>query len=256
MLEGCFPPALLERLFLLRPNPRFKSTSYTVKILSSYIIIALGIVLAAGALGISWDKLQWLVAALSVGLGFGLQEIFANFVSGIIILFERQIRVGDIVTINDLSGTVNKIRIRATTIISFDNKEVMIPNRQFITTALTNWSLSNTVTKIEFTIGVSYDADLDKAKSILHEIVRSCSFLAPDKPYKIFVTSLDASCVTITCEVFVNEIGNRKPAYDYLSTETLKRFAEAGIEVPFNQLDVTIKNLNNGSPLKIPATRT
>ena len=246
-------PALLERLFLLRPNPRFKSTSYTVKILSSYIIIALGIVLAAGALGISWDKLQWLVAALSVGLGFGLQEIFANFVSGIIILFERQIRVGDIVTINDLSGTVNKIRIRATTIISFDNKEVMIPNRQFITTALTNWSLSNTVTKIEFTIGVSYDADLDKAKSILHEIVRSCSFLAPDKPYKIFVTSLDASCVTITCEVFVNEIGNRKPAYDYLSTETLKRFAEAGIEVPFNQLDVTIKNLNNGSTLKVPA---
>ena len=244
-------PALMEKLFLLRPNPRFKSTSYTVKILSSYVIIALGIIFAAGALGISWDNLQWLVAALSVGLGFGLQEIFANFVSGIIILFERQIRVGDIITLNGLSGTVNKIRIRATTIISFDNKEVMIPNREFITAALTNWSLSNTVTLLEFAIGISYDADPDKAKAILHDIVRGCRYLTPEKPYKIYIKSLDASAVTIMCEVYVNEIGNRKPTFDYLSTETLKRFAKAGIEIPFNQLDVKIKNLDNREVLKI-----
>ncbi|MBO8414849.1 MAG: mechanosensitive ion channel [Proteobacteria bacterium] len=244
-------PSLMERMVMLKPNPRFKSTSYTVRILSSYIIIALGIVFAAGALGISWNNLQWLVAALSVGLGFGLQEIFANFVSGIIILFERQLRVGDIVTLNNLSGTVSKIRIRATTIVSFDNKEVLIPNREFITTALTNWSLSNTVTKVEFAIGVSYDADINKAKSILHQIVRGCKYLAAEKPYTIYVSSLDASCVTIMCEVFVNEIGNRKPTTDYLSTETLRRFAEAGIEIPFNQLDVKLKNLDNGQSLKI-----
>lgn len=244
-------PSLMERMVMLKPNPRFKSTSYTVRILSSYIIIALGIVFAAGALGISWNNLQWLVAALSVGLGFGLQEIFANFVSGIIILFERQLRVGDIVTLNNLSGTVSKIRIRATTIVSFDNKEVLIPNREFITTALTNWSLSNTVTKVEFAIGVSYDADINKAKGILHQIVRGCKYLAAEKPYNIYVSSLDASCVTIMCEVFVNEIGNRKPTTDYLSTETLRRFAEAGIEIPFNQLDVKLKNLDNGQSLKI-----
>ena len=112
---------------MLRSNNNTKSISYTLKLISSYVITALGIILAAGALGISWDKLQWLVAALSVGLGFGLQEIFANFVSGIIILFERQIRVGDIVTLNGLSGTVSKIRIRATTIVSFENMEVVIP---------------------------------------------------------------------------------------------------------------------------------
>ncbi len=246
-------PALMERLFMLRPNPRFKSTSYTVRILSSYVIIALGVIFAAGALGISWDNLQWLVAALSVGLGFGLQEIFANFVSGIIILFERQIRVGDIVTLNGLSGTVNKIRIRATTIISFDNKEVMIPNREFITSALTNWSLSNTVTMLEFAIGVAYGTDMIKAKAILHDIVRSCRYLTPEKPYKIYIKSLDASCVTIMCEVYVNEIGNRKPTYDYLSSETLRRFAVAGIEIPFNKLDVTIMNLQNGEKLSVPA---
>lgn len=238
-------PLLIERLFMLRSGVAAKSTSYTIKLITSYVITGLGIIFAAGALGISWDNLQWLVAALSVGLGFGLQEIFANFVSGLIILFERQIRVGDIVTIANLSGTVNKIRIRATTIISFDNKEVVIPNRQFITTALTNWSLSNTVTKIEFAIGIAYDADPNKAKDILRGIIRRCRDLNREKKPLVFIKSLDASAVTIMCEVFVNEIGKRKAVYDYLSTETLRLFKDHGIEIPFDQLDVTIRNLDN-----------
>lgn len=93
-----------------------------------------------GSLGVSWDKLQWLAAALSVGLGFGLQEIFGNFVSGLIILFERPVRIGDTVTIGTYSGTVSKIRIRATTITDFDRKEVIIPNKAFVTERLINWS--------------------------------------------------------------------------------------------------------------------
>ena len=238
-------PMLIERLFMLRSGVAAKSTSYTIKLITSYVITGLGIIFAAGALGISWDNLQWLVAALSVGLGFGLQEIFANFVSGLIILFERQIRVGDIVTISNLSGTVNKIRIRATTIVSFDNKEVVIPNRQFITTALTNWSLSNTVTKIEFAIGIAYDADPNKAKDILRGIIRRCRDLNREKKPVVFIKSLDASAVTIMCEVFVNEIGKRKAVYDYLSTETLRLFKDHNIEIPFDQLDVTIRNLDN-----------
>lgn len=238
-------PMLIERLFMLRSGVAAKSTSYTIKLITSYVITGLGIIFAAGALGISWDNLQWLVAALSVGLGFGLQEIFANFVSGLIILFERQIRVGDIVTISNLSGAVNKIRIRATTIVSFDNKEVVIPNRQFITTALTNWSLSNTVTKIEFAIGIAYDADPNKAKDILRGIIRRCRDLNREKKPVVFIKSLDASAVTIMCEVFVNEIGKRKAVYDYLSTETLRLFKDHNIEIPFDQLDVTIRNLDN-----------
>ncbi len=244
-------PALLERLFLLRFSVGHKSTSYTVRIISSYIITALGVIFSASALGISWDNLQWLVAALSVGLGFGLQEIFANFVSGLIILFERQIRVGDIVTLNGLSGTVNKIRIRATNIVSFDNKEVVIPNKEFITSALTNWSLSNTITMIEFAVGIAYDADPTKAKGILKSIVKSCKYLSHDKPPRIYIKSLDASSVTIMCEVFVNEIGNRKNTFDYLSEQTLKRFAKENIEIPFNQLDVKIKNLDTGDVLTV-----
>lgn len=244
-------PPLLERLFLLRFNLGQKGTSYTIKIISSYAITTIGLIVVASAIGLSWNNLQWLVAALSVGLGFGLQEIFGNFVSGLIILFERQIRVGDIVTLGSLSGTVNKIRIRATTIISFDNKEVMIPNKEFITTALTNWSLSNTITMIEFAVGVAYDADVEEAKRILTSIIKRCKNLAPEKSYRVYIKSLDASAVTIMCEVFVSEIGKRKDTFDYLSSETLRRFAKAKIEIPFNQLDVKIKNLDNGKELNI-----
>lgn len=243
-------PPLLERLVLLRRDSARKSTGYTVRIISSYIITALCIIFAAGALGISWDNLQWLVAALSVGLGFGLQEIFANFVSGIIILFERQIRVGDIITINGVSGTVNKIRIRSTSVNSFDDKDVMIPNREFITSTFTNWSLSNSVTMIEFCIGISYDADIDKAKFVLNDIVRNCKYLAPEKPYRIYIKDLADSCINIMCEVFVNEIGNRKSTFDYLSEYTLRRFDEAGIDIPFTRMDIMLRNAE-GQTLKI-----
>ena len=240
-------PLLIERLFMIRKGVEAKSTSYTIKLITSYTITTLGVIFAASALGISWDNLQWLVAALSVGLGFGLQEIFGNFVSGIIILFERQLRVGDIVTLSNLSGTVSRIRIRTTTITSFDNKEVVIPNKQFITSAVTNWSLSNTVTKLEFAIGVAYDADTNKAKDILRGIIRRCRDLNRDKKPLVFIKSLDASAVTIMCEVFVNEIGKRKAVYDYLSTEALRLFRDHNIEIPFDQLDVTIRNLDTNT---------
>ncbi|WP_159190571.1 mechanosensitive ion channel domain-containing protein, partial [Klebsiella pneumoniae] len=94
-------------------------------------------------IGIEWSKLQWLVAALGVGLGFGLQEIFANFISGLIILFEKPIRIGDTVTIRDLTGSVTKINTRATTISDWDRKEIIVPNKAFITEQFINWSLSD-----------------------------------------------------------------------------------------------------------------
>ncbi|MGN0908020.1 MAG: mechanosensitive ion channel domain-containing protein, partial [Succinivibrio sp.] len=240
-------PVLLERIFLWRAKgAQLRSTSYTVKIITSYAILAVGLISASGALGIKWENLQWLVAALSVGLGFGLQEIFANFVSGIIILFERQLRVGDIITLGSLSGKVSKIRIRSTTILSFENKEVMIPNREFITSALTNWSLTNTVTMIEFTVGIGYSSDVDKAKRLLHQILAKCRYLTKGMTPLVYVKSLDDSAVTISCEVYVTEIGNRKLTFDYLCSQTLKVFAENGIEIPFNQMDVNVKNLEQG----------
>ncbi|CAK8743762.1 hypothetical protein SODG_006898 [Sodalis praecaptivus] len=103
-------------------------------------------------IGIEWSKLQWLVAALGVGLGFGLQEIFANFISGLMILFEKPIRIGDTVTIRNLTGNITRINTRATTITDWDRKEIIVPNKAFITEQFVNWSLSDTVTRVVLSV--------------------------------------------------------------------------------------------------------
>ncbi len=125
-------PAFLE-IVLLRNLSMTPGGRYAAITLSRYIIVGLGIVIALGLIGGSWGQIQWLVAALGVGIGFGLQEIVANFISGLIILFERPIRVGDIVTVGETDGVVTKIQIRATTIRGWDRKELLVPNKEFIT---------------------------------------------------------------------------------------------------------------------------
>ena len=102
-----------------------------------------------------------------MGLGFGLQEIFANFVSGLILLVERPFRVGDIITINTLDGTVTRIRTRATTVLDFDNKEIVIPNKTFITGQVTNWTLSDDVTRLVIEVGVAHGSDSARVRELL-----------------------------------------------------------------------------------------
>lgn len=145
------------------------------------------------------DKLQWLAAALSVGLGFGLQEIFGNFVSGLIILFERPVRIGDTVTIGTFSGTVSKIRIRATTITDFDRKEVIIPNKAFVTERLINWSLSDTVTRVVIRLGVAYGSDLDKVKEVLLKAAHDHPKVMQEPAPAVFFTTFGASTWIMNC---------------------------------------------------------
>ena len=125
-------PGLLEMLLLHR-LPIDAGLRYTIGTVSRYVIIVVGAVVGCQSLGLAWVKVQWLIAAVSVGLGFGLQEIFANFVSGLIILFERPVRVGDVVTVGDVTGVISQIRMRATTITNWDRKEYIVPNKEFIT---------------------------------------------------------------------------------------------------------------------------
>jgi len=116
--------------------------------------------------------------------------------------------------------------------------------------ALTNWSLSNTVTKLEFSVGIAYGADPEKAKSILKRIINRCIYIEKSTAPLIYIKSLDDSAVTIICEVYVTEIGKRKLTNDYLCNETLKQFANEGIEIPFNQMDLHIKDLDQKEFIK------
>ncbi|EKF75592.1 hypothetical protein A11A3_01937 [Alcanivorax hongdengensis A-11-3] len=234
-------PGLLEVLVLSRFELR-QGTSYATRTLLSYVIVATGLMIALGTLGLSWDKLQWLVAALGVGLGFGLQEIFANFISGIIILFERPIRIGDVITIGNLDGTVSRIRIRATTIIDFDRKEIIVPNKVFVTERLINWSLSDTVTRIVLKIGFAYGSDLQKCRDIMLKAARDHRLVLRDPEPLVFFMGFGASTLDHELRVHVNDIGDRLVATDELNRHIDTLCREQGVEIAFSQLDVHIRH--------------
>ena len=234
-------PGLLEVLILSRLNMR-QGTSYAITSILNYAIIAIGAMAVFGALGVSWDKLQWLAAALSVGLGFGLQEIFGNFVSGLIILFERPVRIGDTVTIGTFSGTVSKIRIRATTITDFDRKEVIIPNKAFVTERLINWSLSDTVTRVVIRLGVAYGSDLDKVKEVLLQAAHEHPKVMPEPAPSVFFTTFGASTLDHELRLYVRELRDRSYTVDELNRAIDRLCRENDINIAFNQLEVHLRN--------------
>ena len=242
-IQGILEILLFSRVKLSQGTP------YTITTLLTYILVAVGGAWAFSTLGMSWSKLQWLFAALSVGLGFGMQEIFANFVSGIILLFERPIRVGDTVTINDVTGTVAKIRIRAITMIDPDRKEVIVPNKSFVTGQVTNWALSNTVTRLVVSVGVAYGSDLELVKRLLLQAAHEQpSVLKDPEPRALFLT-FGASTLDHELRVYVGQVSERNDTLDALNRRVNELFAENNIDIAFNQLDIFIKNKDTGEEI-------
>ena len=239
-------PGLLEVMVLSRLELK-QGSAYAISSLLAYSIVGGGVVAALGTLGVSWSKLQWLVAALSVGLGFGLQEIFANFVSGLIILFERPVRIGDTITLGNLTGTVSKIRIRATTVTDFDRKEIIIPNKTFITDQLINWSLSDTVTRVVLTYGVAYGSDHRLVHRLLRQAADENARVLADPEPQVFFMSYAESTLDFELRIFVNSLGDRLFATDEINCRVGELFAEHGIDIAFNQLDVWLHRAGGGA---------
>ncbi len=238
-------PGLLEVMVLSRLALK-QGSAYAITSLLSYVIAGSGVVMALGALGVTWDKLQWLVAALGVGLGFGLQEIFANFISGLIILFERPVRIGDTITLGNLHGTVSRIRIRATTVTDFDRKEIIIPNKTFVTDQLINWSLSDNVTRVVLSYGVAYGSDLALVHRLLREAAKDNERVLKDPEPQVFFLQYGASTLDFELRIFVNSLIDRLYAADEINVEVASRFQEHGVEIAFNQLDVRLHDAKGG----------
>jgi potassium efflux system protein len=235
-LPGVIEIGLLQRL-RMKQGSRYALTS-----LLQYGIVALGLSMALSTLGLRWSQVQWLVAALGVGLGFGLQEIFANFISGLILLFERPIRVGDFVTIGELSGRVIRIRIRATTLRDVDNKELIVPNKNFITERFSNWTLSDQVTRVVINVGVAYGSNVEQAMTILQEVAASHPKVMPDPAPAVTLTGFGDSALNLELTAFAEELSARVDVRNTLNLEILRRFAEAGIEIPFPQREVHLRS--------------
>ncbi len=239
MLAAYNLPGLLE-LLILRNMELTPGTGYAISTLIKYVLIMVGVLGAFASFGLEWGKLQWLVAALGVGLGFGLQEIVANFVSGLIILFEKPVRIGDTVTIDNLTGTVTKIQIRATTIVDWDRKEVIIPNKTFITQQLINWSLTDSITRIVIRVGVAYGSDTELARKLLIEAALEEERILRDPKPEAFFTMFADSTLNMELRLHVNAMSDRLEMTHKVNTKIAQKFKKAGIEIAFPQLDVHI----------------
>jgi potassium efflux system protein len=240
-------PALLE-ILLLRRLETTPGGRYTAATLARYSIAAVGALLVLNTVGVRWSQVQWMAAALSVGIGFGLQEIVANVISGLIILFERPIRVGDVVTVGDTDGIVTRIQIRATTIRTWDRQELLVPNKEFITGRLLNWSLSDQTTRIHVPVGVAYGSDVQKAMVLMREAADDNKQVLKDPaPYVIFAEFGD-NTLNLDLRCFVGTQDDRLPTVSQLHEAINQRFNDNGIVIAFPQRDV---HLDTSKPLDV-----
>ena len=241
-------PGLLEVTFL-RDLELESGVRTAIITICQYTIIAIGAALAFQALGLDMSKFGWIAAALSVGLGFGLQEIVSNFVSGVILLFERPIRVGDIVTVAGVDGVVTKIRIRATTITNWDKKEFIVPNKEFVTGTLMNWTLTNAMIRMVFPVGIAYGSDIRKTQDILLDIARSQPEVLKDpEPVAVFELFGD-SALNFSLRLYVPRPEIRLEMTHRINTLIHDRFFAAGIEMPFPQRDLHLRSID--PPIRI-----
>jgi len=236
-------PGLIE-LSIFNPLDVDADIRYAASRIIQYIIVMLGFVVSVSWLGLSWNDVQWLVTAMSVGLGFGLKEIFSNFFSGLILLFERPIRIGDVVTIGQVSGTVSKIQTRATTIIDWDKKELIIPNQSLILENLVNWTLSNHITRVTFMLGLAYDTDTELAEKIIMDtIVKHPLVLKDPEPSALLINFGDSS-LDFEIRVYVAETDDRMITKHQLHISLINAMRENNIQIPFPQRDLHITNLD------------
>ena len=215
---------------------------YAYTTIAKYGIFLVGGVMAAGAIGIGWSNIQWLVAAVGIGLGFGLQEIFANFISGLIILFERPIRVGDTVTVGSVSGTVTKIRIRATWITGFDRKELVVPNKEFVTNQLVNWSLTDPILRVDVPVGIAYGSDTELAMRELLAVAEANPHVIAEPKPQVYFLAFGESSLDLELRCYSPDVDHRLRIVHELHVAIDRAFREAGIEIAFPQRDLHFRS--------------
>lgn len=247
VLAGRNLPGLLEIAFLTK-LPLDSGSRFAITTIARYAILIVGITVAFSAVKIGWSQIQWLAAALTFGLAFGLQEIFANFVSGLIILAERPVRVGDTVTVGNVSGTVSQIRMRATTITDWDRKELIVPNKSFITDQVINWSLSSTILRVIVEVGIAYGSDVEKAEKLLFEAAEECEFLIDDPAPRVWFLGFGDNALNFRLQGFIGSIDNMLTSKSALHFAINRKFADAGIAIAFPQRDV---HLDANGPIQI-----
>ena len=233
--------------FVLREDvyPRTRLTrgiSYAISSLLNYVIIALGFALALGVLGLDLTRVTVLVGAFGVGIGFGLQSVVNNFVSGLILLFERPVHVGDIVEVGELSGEVSRIGIRASTVRTWQGAEIIVPNAQLVTERVTNWTLSDRTRRIDLRVGVDYGSAPEKVVEVLEGVGRAHPQVLKDPaPQAVFIAFGDSS-INFELRAWTNRFERWPKIQTELAVAVYAALPAAGMTLPFPQREVRILN--------------
>ncbi len=236
----------IRKLLVRKIFPRYGleiGISQSIATILRYVLIIIGLVIIFQTTGIDLGAVGLLIGALGVGIGFGLQNITNNFISGLIILFERPIKVGDRIEIDDLAGNIVDISARATTIITNDNIAVIVPNSDFIDTRVINWSHNNRMIRLSFPVGVSYNEDPEKIRTLLTEVANANpGILSSPKPYILFDGFGDSS-LNFNVLVWTTEYIDRpKILRSEVYYEIFAKFKEHNVEIPFPQHDIHLKS--------------
>ncbi|MFT6867353.1 MAG: small-conductance mechanosensitive channel [Cyclobacteriaceae bacterium] len=206
-----------------------------------FLILIIGSVIIIQSAGIDLSALSLIAGALGVGIGFGLQNITDNFISGIVILFEKPIKVGDRIEVGDVQGDVMNISFRATEVRTNDNIIVIVPNSEFISSRVINWSHNDRNIRFRIPVGVSYKEDPDKVKRILLEIADANPHVLKDPPPYIFFDEYADSSINFKLAVWTTTHTDKPPVLkSELYFEIFRRFKEEGVEIPFPQRDIHI----------------
>lgn len=246
-------PGLLE-LTVLDRLPMEPGTRQAIAILVRYAATVTGMLMACHTIRLSWGSVQWLAAAMTVGLGFGLQEIFANLVSGLIILFERPIRAGDLVTVGGVTGHVTRMQMRATTITDFDRRELIVPNKTFITDSVINWTLSDPVSRVSLPVGVAYGTPVAKVKDLMITIANRSTLVLSEPPPHVLFKGFGDSTLDMELRVYIPKRELYIDVVNEINTAIADEFRLAGIEIAFPQQDLHIKTID-GLPAMLGESR-
>lgn len=236
----------IRRLLVHKVLTRYKieaGTRSSIGMIVKYILILAGVFSILQTNGVDLSAFGILAGALGVGIGFGLQNITNNFISGLIILFEQPIKVGDRIEVGDVAGDVIRISARSTTIITNDNITVIVPNSQFIDSPVINWSHNDRNIRFNFPVGVAYKEDPEKVKNILIEAANENKGVLQTPAPDVLFDSYGDNSINFILRVWSSEYINRpKVLKSQLYYAIFKKFGEQGIEIPFPQRDLHLKS--------------
>jgi small-conductance mechanosensitive channel len=241
---------LLQKILQKKILTHFRidpGTQYTLSRVSHYIIMVIGGLLAFQFIGIDLSGLAVIIGLLSVGIGFGLQNVTSNFIAGVILLFERPIKVGDRVTVGQTEGDVIAINMRSTTIRSLNNISIIVPNSEFVTSQVINWSHGDPKVRLVVEVGVSYNSDLDGVIRSLREVAEEDPNVLKSPEPDVLLSSFGDSSWNMKLRVWLKDPENYYKIHSDINCAIVRKFRETGIEIPFPQRDLHLR-----SPMPIP----